>query len=261
MPVVQHRPAAGAAMLVAAVLAVLVREAGLGAVGLGVGVAAGVLLVLALDHQLARMRVPRLGPADRVTLVRAALSCGVAALVGDAYAGAGRSPALLSGLAAVALALDGVDGRLARRTATVSAFGAKFDGEADAFLIAILSAGAALSFGPLVVALGAARYVFLLAGYGWPWMRGQLPFRYWRKIVTAAVGIALLVAVSRALPTVVAAAGLLAAALLLGESFGRDVWWLWRRRSRRPATSRAIVRADPRPGRTSAPTGMRGAAR
>ena len=42
-------------------------------------------------------------------------------------------------LAVVALVLDLVDGRVARRTVTASAYGARLDGEADAFLILVLS--------------------------------------------------------------------------------------------------------------------------
>ena len=46
-------------------------------------------------------------------------------------------------LVVVALALDWVDGQVARRTGTCSAFGARFDMETDAFLILVLSAYAA----------------------------------------------------------------------------------------------------------------------
>ena len=42
-------------------------------------------------------------------------------------------------LSSVALALDGVDGQVARRTRTVSALGARFDMEVDAFLVLVLS--------------------------------------------------------------------------------------------------------------------------
>ena len=62
-----------------------------------------------------------------MTLTRASLACGVGALV--AACAAGR---LLVALAAVALVLDAVDGRVARRTGTVSPFGARFDMEVDA---------------------------------------------------------------------------------------------------------------------------------
>ena len=42
-------------------------------------------------------------------------------------------------LASVALILDGVDGKVARRTRNASAFGARFDMEVDAFLILVFS--------------------------------------------------------------------------------------------------------------------------
>ncbi|GAA4940924.1 hypothetical protein GCM10023238_03240 [Streptomyces heliomycini] len=43
------------------------------------------------------------------------------------------------GLTAVALILDGVDGKVARRTGTSTPLGARFDMEVDAFLILVLS--------------------------------------------------------------------------------------------------------------------------
>ena len=49
-------------------------------------------------------------------------------------------------LAAVALVLDGVDGQVARRTGTVSALGARFDMEVDAFLMLVLSVYVASSW-------------------------------------------------------------------------------------------------------------------
>jgi hypothetical protein len=82
-----------------------------------------------------------------------------------------------------------------------------------------------------VLALGGARYAFWVAGRCMPALRAQLPPRYWRKVVTAVVGIALVVAVSEVPPPGLSAAGLVVAALLLAESFGRDVVWLWRRRA------------------------------
>ena len=54
--------------------------------------------------------------------------------------GSGAIPvATLVLLSSVALALDGVDGWVARRTRTVSALGARFDMEVDAFLVLMLS--------------------------------------------------------------------------------------------------------------------------
>src|SRR5439155_17583642 len=114
---------------------------------------------------------------------------------------------LLVSLAALALALDPVDGWVARRTRT-TALGARFDGETDAFLILVLSVYVARSAGAWVLAIGAARYAFLVAGWLLPWMRAELPPRYWRKVVAATQGVALTFAVSAVLPRFLTNAGL-----------------------------------------------------
>ena len=56
----------------------------------------------------------------------------------------------------VALLLDWVDGQVARRTHTESAFGARFDMEVDAFLILVLSVYVASTTGWWVLIIGAA---------------------------------------------------------------------------------------------------------
>src|SRR5215207_5719979 len=137
---------------------------------------------------------------------------------------------ILVSLAVVALALDAVDGWVARRTRTTARLGAQFDAEVDAFLILILSVYVARSAGAWVLAIGAARYAFLAAGWALPWMREPLPPRYWRKVVAAMQGIVLTIGAAHVLPPAVTQAALVAALVLLAESFGRDVWWLWRRR-------------------------------
>ena len=78
--------------------------------------------------------------------------------------------------------------------------------------------------------LGAARYLFVAAGWLLPWMRATLPARYWRKPVAATQGIALTLAAAHLLPRLATVAAVVVALTLLTESFGRDVWWLWRRR-------------------------------
>ena len=128
-----------------------------------------------------------------MTLVRASLAVGVAALVGDTFGG-GSSVVVLVGLAGVALGLDLLDGWLARRTGTASELGARFDGEVDAFLMLVLSVYVARGFGLWVVLIGAARYLFLVGEWWWPWLRAPLPARRWRKVVTAVQGIVLTVA-------------------------------------------------------------------
>lgn len=221
-------PATG---LIAQVLlvAALARSVGLGGAGWTVGVACAAIVAAALARGLSRRRSCALGPADWVTLARATGAVGVAALIADSF----RRPApiaLLVTLTGVALALDAVDGWVARRSGTPSTFGARLDGEVDAFLILVLSVYVARSTGAWVLTIGAARYAFLAAGWLLPWLREPLPARYWRKVVAATQGIVLAVAAADVLPPALTAAALVAALALLGESFGRDVWWLWGRR-------------------------------
>jgi phosphatidylglycerophosphate synthase len=208
-------------------LAILAATAGLGAAGWVVGVACALTMAAALARGLAHGE--QLGPASWVTLARATLAVGVAALVADSFA-RDTPVALLVTLAAVALALDLVDGWLARRTATASALGARFDGEVDAFLILALSVYVASAFGAWVLAIGAARYLFLAGEWLLPWMRAPLPPRRWRKVVAAVQGVVLTVAAADLLPEAVMRVALGLALVALAASVGECVWWLWRRR-------------------------------
>lgn len=160
-------------------------------------------------------------PADLVTATRALLAVVVAAI-------GPSGPGLV--LVGIALALDLVDGQVARRTGTVSPFGARFDMEVDAFLIAVLSGYVAPTVGWWVLAIGAARYLLWLAERVWPWLHRPVPPRRWRKVVAAIQGVTLAVAASGLVPAVLAEAALVVALVLLAESFGRDVWWLSRTR-------------------------------
>jgi phosphatidylglycerophosphate synthase len=228
---------------------------GLSPVGWVAGVTCGVIMNAALAGGLSRYRVDRLGPADWVTLARATLAVGVAALI----AGSFEQPAplaLLVSLTALALALDAVDGWVARRTTTTGALGSHFDAEVDAFLILVLSVYVARSAGAWVLAIGAARYVFLVAGWPLPWLREPLPARYWRKVVAATQGVVLAIAAADILPPALTQAALVVALGLLAESFGRDVWWLW---SRQHATHpRMPAVADPSPDRVVTTPASRG---
>jgi phosphatidylglycerophosphate synthase len=210
-------------------LAALAETVGLSASGWVVGIACGVITNALLARGLARFGADRLGPADQVTLIRATLAGGVAALIADSF-GRPAPVTTLVALTVVALVLDAVDGWVARRTETESTLGGLFDGEVDAFLILVLSVYVARSAGAWVLAIGAARYAFLAAGWGLPWMRRTLPPRFWRKVVAATVGVALTFAVPNVLPQFLTNAVLAVSLALLAESFGRDVGWLWRRR-------------------------------
>ena len=176
-------------------LAVLARTVGIGGAGWFVGLACGLALNLALARALWRDPSAGLSWASWVTLTRATLAVGVAALTAASFE-LPVATATLVALASIALALDFVDGWLARRTATQSALGAKLDGEVDAFLIGVLSIEVAPIAGGWVLLIGLARYLFLAAGWAFPWLRAPLPRRDWRKTVTAAQGIALVIAAS-----------------------------------------------------------------
>lgn len=223
-------------------LTVLGATRGIGVVGWAAGLTCGIVLGVAVAWCASNRRVEAFGPADLVTLTRATLSCGVAGLVADSFV---RDAAVwtLTALAVIALSLDAVDGRVARRTGTASGFGARLDGEADAFLMLVLSVYVARSAGAWVLAIGAVRYLFAIAGWVLPWVRGQLPPRYWRKVVTATAGIALTFAATDIPAQEATYAALAVALVLLAESFGRDVWWLWRHRP--GDTVEANVEASP----------------
>ena len=213
---------------------------GLGAVGWGVGLASASTLVGLLTAGLCRALASRLTPADRVTLTRAVIACGVAALVSALVVestvgtpGPAAAPTgVLVALASTALVLDAVDGRVARRTGTVHPLGARFDMETDAFLILVLSVHVAADLGWWVLGIGAARYVLLLLAVlsRWtPWLRGQVPARRWRKAVAAYQGIVLTAATSQVLSTAAATVFVAVGLGLLVVSFGTEVMTLRRR--------------------------------
>ncbi|MBE3638579.1 CDP-alcohol phosphatidyltransferase family protein [Mangrovicoccus sp. HB182678] len=196
--------------------------------------AAGFALAAAVPVACLRRHrpAPRLGPANAVTLARLALmSLFLAPLVRPDLLEGGTGWGFLA-LALFTLALDGVDGCLARRTGLAGAWGARFDMEADA-AFALLLAGVAWRSGGLgawVLLLGGMRYLFVAAALAWPPLGAPLPESRARKTVCVIqiATLALLLAPPVAPPWSQAAA---AAALgLLGWSFARDILWLAARR-------------------------------
>jgi phosphatidylglycerophosphate synthase len=229
-----------------ALLAALEITVGLSAFGWFVGLSCGVVTNALVARGAARGGADGFGPADLVTLTRAILACGVAALVTDSFLQPSAVRTLVA-LSVAALLLDAVDGWVARRTRTASMFGARFDGEIDAFLILVLSVYVASFAGAWVLAIGAMRYAFGLAGWWSLWLRRQLPPRYWRKVVAAIQGIVLTSAAAHVMPRSLTTVTLAVALALLAESFGRDVWWLWGHRRVEPA-------APAEPTRSAEPT-------
>jgi phosphatidylglycerophosphate synthase len=175
--------------------------------------------------------LPRFGPANQVTTIRAVLVVLLAALIGERATPEAATAAVAAG--ALSALLDGFDGWIARRTRLSSEFGMRFDMETDAALILVL---AVLTWqfgkaGSWIVTAGLLRYVFVAAGWVWPWMQRPLtPTIRGRLICIVQIGaliVALLPATSPAASAPIAAGGLVA----LGYSFLVDTLWLWRRRA------------------------------
>jgi phosphatidylglycerophosphate synthase len=169
------------------------------------------------------------GQANVVTLWRGALIAPLIGLLGQMPTAALAWFAIA--IAIVALILDGVDGRLARRAGQTTPFGARFDMETDAILILALCA-LCWQFdkaGAWVLAAGLLRYLFVAAAWPLPWMRCPLPASRRRQTVCVVQIIALLACLSPLFPrpwsVAVAAVGL----SVLVWSFLIDVVWLARR--------------------------------
>ncbi len=194
-------------------------------------------LLIALNSIEAGHPHARLGPANVVTLARAAMVALLAALIRDVPSELWAWIAI--GLGTMTACLDGVDGYLARRTGLASDFGARFDMETDAFFILVLSAlvwrsGVA---GAWILAAGGLRYLFVAAGWVLRWMRAPLSPTLRGKTMAVVQMVGLLVALGPIIPAPLNtwAAGLTLAGLTW--SFGLDVRRLWRGRVRPPATA------------------------
>lgn len=247
---VQAGPLAGFVGLLA-LLGTLSATVGLSAAGWATGALFGAVLGVTLFAALVRHGATGLGPAGVVTLFRAELTCALAALTVDSFVRPTPVGVLVS-LTAFALLLDAVDGRVARRTGTVTPLGARFDMEVDAFLIAVMSVYVAPAIGAWVLAIGAMRYLYVAAGWVMPWLRRPTPPRYWAKVVAAVQGVMLLLAATGLLPTAWSRLLLVLALALLTESFGRDVWWQWRHRR----DTRLAPAAPPAAAVTAAAVGL-----
>lgn len=186
------------------------------------------IVVLARRSARAHHPFPRFGPANQVTMIRAALVALVAGFIGEtSQPGAGWMVAVA---AVVATALDGVDGWLARRTGMASAFGARFDMETDALLIQVLAilAWQYHKAGYWVLVSGLLRYLFVAAGWVLPWMREPLFPSFRRKAICVVQIVGLILTI---VPPIVPPASEWLAAVSLAAllySFLVDTLWLWR---------------------------------
>ncbi|TDV44744.1 CDP-alcohol phosphatidyltransferase family protein [Actinophytocola oryzae] len=237
-PITRTLVIAAGAMAGLLTLLTLAGSAGLGPPGWLAGTAFAAAGWAVLTEAASRYGLTRFGPADLVTMTRAVLVGVVTAMVVDtSHPRTSLWP--LAIVAALALATDAIDGRVARRTDTVSEFGARFDMEVDAFLILVLSAYVATQLGWWVLAIGAMRYLFVAAARLWPWLGAPLPVRLSSKAVAAAQGIVLTVVLL--LPTTPAMILTGLALLALIWSFAYDVRWLHRNKATAPAVATATA--------------------
>jgi phosphatidylglycerophosphate synthase len=170
------------------------------------------------------------GLANSVTAGRAGLVSALPALI---LAPGGVDAAIawaVTGLGLAALALDGVDGWVARRRHEASAFGARFDMEVDAGFVLFLSALAWTTgrAGAWILLAGLLRYLWVGAGALWPLLRNPLPPSLFRKSVCVLVLLLLLLALAPIIPSAWAPLPCALGLALLLASFGRDLVWLVR---------------------------------
>jgi len=173
-----------------------------------------------------------LGPANVVTLARGVLVAAMAAWLGEPLGPSAGWALAFAGL--LAFVLDWVDGRVARRTGWSTPFGARLDMELDALTILVLC-GLAWQLGqagPWILLAGGLRYLFVAAGWAWPWMTRPLPpaerRRFLCGVQVATLLLCLLPWPVPGLAPTIAAAGL----VTLLASFALDTWWLFRERHR-----------------------------
>jgi phosphatidylglycerophosphate synthase len=214
-----------AGLLVAATAAVGVslRYSGTGA-ATGIAVVAGSVPAVLSAGAVLRRR-PRIStPADRVTLGRAVLASGCAAVTVLVLAGvvAARTWWFVA-LIVPTLLLDAVDGLVARRSGSVTRAGAALDMEVDAGVLVILSLAVASVLGEWVLLIGAMRYLFVAASWKWPVLRTPLPRSWFRRLVAGLQGAVLTAALAPAVPVDAARIAVLLALALLVASFGTQI--------------------------------------
>jgi phosphatidylglycerophosphate synthase len=193
----------------------------------------GLMVLLTLGALVRHHHPSRFGLANAITLGRAAITAALFGLFGEwllngvpSFTDLQRwSLAFMAGLI---LILDGLDGPAARRSGLASPFGAWFDMEADALFVLslyllVMAAGIA---GPWVLACGALRYLFILAGQFDDRHTAPLPALRRRKAIYVVQAGAPIVALTPFCPAAMAAPLCAAAFAFVLYSFGADCLWL-----------------------------------
>ena len=164
----------------------------------------------------------KLGPANAVTAFRLAITLAIGSVLH------GARGILLTSVIIFVLALDGLDGFIARRLHLSSEFGAHFDMETDALLV--LVAGVELwqrgDLGPWILTAGLLRYGYVLALMIVPPVGGsEMPRSRWGcyAFVVLISSLSAAFVLSTTLRNVTAMLGTLAVAF----SFARSFQWSW----------------------------------
>ena len=179
-PLVREARSVFARSLALAAISVPMLGVAIGTVPTLCGLALFAGLLFAVERGLAAHHPhPRLGTANRITLVRAAITCLIAARAIEPAPLDSPERWLLAAIAGTALMLDGADGWAARRQGLTSAFGARFDMEVDALAILVLAITVlkAQAAPYWVLAIGGMRYLYLAAALAFPLLRRPLPPR------------------------------------------------------------------------------------
>ena len=136
------------------------------------------------------------GTANRITLARGMIASLLGGAVPVVTALDAQALWAASAAALLALVLDGVDGWIARRTRMASAYGQHLDINFDTVMMGILAllAWQGGKAGAWVLAIGLARYVFVAAGWIWPWLNARTavqpaPARHVRRTDRRAAGL------------------------------------------------------------------------
>ncbi|MCX4241736.1 CDP-alcohol phosphatidyltransferase family protein [Paraliomyxa miuraensis] len=161
------------------------------------------------------------GLANAITALRVVIAAAIATLPSDAVVPWG------GGLLLLFFVLDGVDGWWARRSGTATAFGAAFDQEADAFMVAVVTVvitRAELAPGWVVTA-GVLRYAYVLVVHALR-THGEAP----RSLVARhAFGVLVVTLIAVMLvPCPLTRVAVSVGAALIVASFARSLWWSWR---------------------------------
>ena len=198
-----------------------------------------ILLYMGFGYLLVEFRPPHsqvlgLGWANRITITRAILSISVCGLIFQVQDVPLQGYWWIIAISTIALATDALDGWVARNLGSESTFGARLDMEVDAFLLITLSGILYLSgkLGVWVLGIGILRYGFLICGNLCPFLKGELPSCWRRKVICVIQGLSLVVCLAPSTSLKVAVPIATLSLGLLIYSFSVDVVWLHKNRGR-----------------------------